>query len=144
MFPFCFRAALSARRPWGKVVKLTRVKKVGTLIVDIAGRASVAMQSRGGAWGKYVDFILAPLFIFFSLYSPYFGSGSIFALDEGYHLSCINDLLRGSVLYTDIYMQHGPLLEYIPYWLMKLFGVHIAVLMQESPLSDKLLSINAQ
>jgi hypothetical protein len=76
----------------------------------------------------WIDFILAPLIIFFNMYSPYFASGIIFSLDEGQHLACINELLRGSILFRDIYTMHGPFLEYIPYWLMKLFGVNFAVL----------------
>lgn len=86
------------------------------------------MQNRGRGWETYIDFGLIPLVIFFSFYTPYFISGFIFALDEGYHLACINDLLRGSILYRDSYIHHGPLLEYIPYWLMKLIGVHLGVL----------------
>ncbi len=86
------------------------------------------MHNRRRPWEPYIDFGLVPLVIFFSLYTPYFISGYIYALDEGYHLACINDLLRGAVPYRETYMQHGPLLQFIPYWLMKLLTVHIGVL----------------
>jgi hypothetical protein len=74
----------------------------------------------------FLDFLLIPLIIFFSFYTPYFASG-IFPLDEGQHLAAINEMLRGAIPYRDIYMMHGPLMEYIPYWLMKMFGASIAI-----------------
>jgi hypothetical protein len=74
------------------------------------------------------DFVLIPFLILFFSYDPLFMHGHIVPQDEGQHLAWINSLLHRRIPYRDIYMFYGPLLEYIPAFLMKLFGSSIVVL----------------
>jgi hypothetical protein len=97
-------------------------------VLRLKNKTSQPRQKLNRKWDRYIDFILIPLLLFFSLFSPHFVSGTILELDEGQHLASINELLRGAVPFRDIYFMHGPLLEYIPYWLMRIFGAHLGVL----------------
>ncbi|MFH1622513.1 MAG: SEC-C metal-binding domain-containing protein [Candidatus Omnitrophota bacterium] len=74
------------------------------------------------------DYFIVPLFIFIFLFEPNFLHGYIFSFDEGQHLAWISGILKGKVPYRDLYMIYGPLLEYIPALLMKLFGPSLQVL----------------
>lgn len=74
------------------------------------------------------DYLIIPLLIFFLSFDPLFAQGHIVPIDDGQHLGWVNSLSHGKVPYRDIFMLYGPLLEYIPLLLMKLFGYSIAVL----------------
>lgn len=71
---------------------------------------------------KFIDYFMFPTLIFFMSYDPNFFHGFLVTNDEGYHLALINGILHGKVIYRDMYMLYGPLLEYLPAALMKIFG----------------------
>lgn len=50
-----------------------------------------------------------------------------FFFEEGIYLRWINELLRGNILYKDIYFYAGPFMLWPQYWLMKLFGSSIVL-----------------
>jgi hypothetical protein len=50
-----------------------------------------------------------------------------FFFEEGIYLRWINELLRGKVLYKDIYFYAGPFMVWPQYWLMKFFGPSVAL-----------------
>jgi hypothetical protein len=50
-----------------------------------------------------------------------------FFYEEGIYFRWINELLRGKVLYKDIYFYGAPFMVWPQYWLMKLFGPSIAL-----------------
>ncbi len=50
-----------------------------------------------------------------------------FFFEEGVYLRWINELLRGNILYKDVYFYNAPFMIWPQYWLMKLFGPSIAL-----------------
>jgi hypothetical protein len=50
-----------------------------------------------------------------------------FFFEEGIYLRCIDELLRGKILYKDIYYHGGPFMGWPQYWLMKLCGASIVL-----------------
>ncbi len=50
-----------------------------------------------------------------------------FFFEEGIYLRWINELLRGNILYRDIYFYGGPFMVWPQYWLMKLLGPSIVL-----------------
>lgn len=65
----------------------------------------------------YVDFI----------YKNWYWAWWGFFFEEGIYFRWINDLLRGRILYKDIYFYGGPFMIWPQYWLMKLLGPTIAL-----------------
>ena len=50
-----------------------------------------------------------------------------FLFEEGIYFRWINELLRGGILYKDLYFYGAPFMVWPQYWLMKLFGPSIAL-----------------
>jgi hypothetical protein len=77
---------------------------------------------------RLFDYLILPILILIFLFEPNYLHGYIFSFDEGQHLAWISGILKGKIPYRDLYMVYGPLLEYIPALLMKLFGYSLQVL----------------
>lgn len=76
-------------------------------------------------------YVLPAILIVFITYDSHFVSRwftlANFMIDEGCHLSWINEILLGKVLYRDCFYLYGPFTTYPAAYLMKIFGAHISV-----------------
>lgn len=56
------------------------------------------------------------------IYKNWYWGAWQFYFEEGIYLRWIDEMLRGGVVYKDVYLQGGPLMAWPQYWLMKMFG----------------------
>ena len=90
--------------------------------------AAARIPKRPAAWEFIADYLCVPLFIFWCAYQPNFMHGLIDYLEEGQHLSVINEIFHGKIPAKDAFIIYGPLHVYIPALLMIFFGKTLAVL----------------
>ena len=74
-----------------------------------------------------LDFIATPIVIFLACFNPHFAHGKIISMESGQHLAWAHAILNGKIPYRDVWMQYGPLQEYILASLMWLFGKTLLV-----------------
>ncbi len=78
-------------------------------------------------WGALVVVLFLATFHTDFIYKNWYWSDWGFFFEEGIYLRWINDLLKGRILYKDIYFYGGPFMLWPQYWLMKLCGPSIAI-----------------
>lgn len=76
----------------------------------------------------YVDTIILSLFTILITLQPFYPEGKINLFELGLYLPGIDAVLRGDVLYRDVFHLRGPLEIYLPAAMMKIFGVHLNIL----------------
>lgn len=78
--------------------------------------------------GWIVDYLFIPLFIFWCAFEPNFIHGPVDYLEEGQHLSVINEVFHGKIPIKDTVTFYGPLHIYLPALAMRLFGKSLGAL----------------
>jgi hypothetical protein len=78
-------------------------------------------------WGALVLVLFLATFHKDFIYKNWHWADWGFFFEEGIYLRWINDLLRGRILYKDIYFYGGPFMIWPQYWLMKLCGPSIVI-----------------
>ena len=88
-------------------------------------------KETGNLW-KFFDYALLPLIVIVLTLNRnyFFGWADIWCLfsEEGQHLAAVNSILRGQVLFKDVFYLYGPLMLYPLAGIMKLFGIGIVML----------------
>jgi len=86
-------------------------------------------QTRMGFGSKWVvDYLFIPLIIFWCAFEPNFIHGPVEYLEEGQHLSVINEVFHGKMPIKDTFTFYGPLHIYLPVLAMRLFKESLGAL----------------
>lgn len=80
------------------------------------------------ALSRLFDWAIAPLILVALAYEPNFRHGFLNYNESGQHLVAMHELVRGSLLFRDLFAQYGPLHYYVPAGLGLVFGESIATL----------------
>lgn len=75
-----------------------------------------------------LDYLFIPLLIFWCAFEPNFIHGPVDYLEEGQHLSVINEAFHAKAPVKDTFTFFGPLHIYFPVFTMQLFGKSLGVL----------------
>ncbi|OGL39029.1 MAG: hypothetical protein A3C43_06760 [Candidatus Schekmanbacteria bacterium RIFCSPHIGHO2_02_FULL_38_11] len=74
---------------------------------------------------NFIDYILLPVLIFFYTPTPF--KNFIIPWDDGQFSAVVNELMRGKILYKDVWIPYPPLQIYPLFFTFKIFGATILI-----------------
>jgi hypothetical protein len=99
------------------------------ILASLGGRQRTAEEAGGPrAVLGYGETFLVLAAMFLLMYRPHFADAGFNYAEEGLYLGNIYAIFQGKIPYRDIFMQFGPLNDYLPALALKLFGPTIYTL----------------
>ncbi|MDD5543131.1 MAG: hypothetical protein PHX83_08140 [Acidobacteriia bacterium] len=109
---------------WRGSRRATEVQRENPPTADLSSQITAASFLR-----RPVPAALLLAFLLVLYYSPRFFLRTAyffhFFFEEGHYYGALQEMLRGHLLYRDVFFIYGPLSVYPAYWLMRLFGPHV-------------------